>query len=705
MMWMRLARCTAGMLAVAIITAPSQADVLFDPPTHLQNIPDVWGVTAMASAADGSVWMLGRTPAQLLRFETGTVVPVASVPAEIALGGQHLRELDDGTLCLVRDRGVWIFDTAGAVLAHWILPWDCVAAPDRDGEVFAVRDLLDWDIVVPDSLVVFGPAGEMRRSFALPPRQPGSVALAADGLVWILDRSHHGGAQIYSSEGALVREIALHLDWWGSWEDPRFQATPSGTMILLHPDGEYVRTFGPEGVLLCEWFYDEPENDWDGGSPRFAAEDGQGRMVAYPPYGNFDRIATFAPLGPGALVVPDADDVPYVVDGVSYTGSQRFLWTSGTTHMLSTPMSTPISPVTYRDFVSWGGVATPEYEFTVPPAGRGFRLNLQTYHWIETSTDGDASVTPSQWAPQGQPLTLTAQPDSGHAIVKWGHPDSTGWQPFDVLEPEWTHVIEQPETWQAFVALAGMTFTISASPDDPWVTTAPPAMGPRQLWLWAVNLDHGLSALEADAAGSLVQFPFVPEGGVLNVLPGPDLLCAIPGCPVGPDVNLRLGSWWVIDHGGDFCLQPSAASDVMGAAHCPSLAPQVLPIGVVGFSSIGAPCLAGTMEPPNLDPNDTPEIAGGSPAALALAVRGNPFRAATALEASLPAAGSARLRLFDVTGRLVRTLWSGPLPAGIHAFAWDGRTDGGSPVPAGIYFARLDAPGGRPSAKLVRIAP
>ncbi len=700
-MSMRLGRCTAGTLAVAIITAPSQADVLFDRPTHLQNIPDVWGVSAMASASDGSVWMLGRTPPQLLRYESGTVVPVASVPTEIALGGEHLRELDDGTLCLVRSGTIWTFDVAGTVLNHWTLPLGFAAAPARDGEIFAVLDFLDWPVDPPDSVHVFGPAGDLRRSFALPPRYPWTISVAPDGLLWIIERTRQ--VRIYSPEGSLIREFPF--DMWGDDWLPRFQPTPSGAMILLVAANQRARVFGAEGVPLADWIYDDPDNNWDGGSPQFAAEDGQGRLIIQPRYGDFARIAVFGPLGPGALVVPGTDDVPYAVDGVSYLGPQRFLWPAGTTHTFSAPLSTPVSPVTYRDFVSWGGVTTPEYEFTVPPAGRGFRLNLQTYHWIETSTDGDASVTPSQWAPQGRPFTLTAQPDSGHAVVKWGHPDSTGWQPFDVLEPEWTHVIEHPEAWHAFVALAGMTFTISASPDDPWVNTAPPTGGPRQLWLWAVNLDHGLSALEADAAGSLPQFAFAPEGGVLNLAEGPNLFCAIPGCPVGPDANLRLGSWWVIDDGGDFCLRPSAANDVMAAAHCPSEAPEPLPIGVVGFSSIGAPCLAGTMEPPNTDPNDAPEIAGGSPAALALAVRGNPFRAATSLDVSLPAAGPARLRLFDVSGRLVRTLWSGALPAGARTFAWDGRTDGGSAAPAGIYFARLDAPGGRRAAKLVRIAP
>jgi flagellar hook assembly protein FlgD len=51
--------------------------------------------------------------------------------------------------------------------------------------------------------------------------------------------------------------------------------------------------------------------------------------------------------------------------------------------------------------------------------------------------------------------------------------------------------------------------------------------------------------------------------------------------------------------------------------------------------------------------------------------------------------GPVTLRIYDVTGRRVRILDDGLLPPGQFTRTWDGRDDGGRPLPAGVYFARL----------------
>ena len=51
----------------------------------------------------------------------------------------------------------------------------------------------------------------------------------------------------------------------------------------------------------------------------------------------------------------------------------------------------------------------------------------------------------------------------------------------------------------------------------------------------------------------------------------------------------------------------------------------------------------------------------------------------------------ARIRVFDVAGRVVRSLLDATLPAGEHARVWDGRSDHGTIVAAGIYLVRLEA--------------
>ncbi len=69
----------------------------------------------------------------------------------------------------------------------------------------------------------------------------------------------------------------------------------------------------------------------------------------------------------------------------------------------------------------------------------------------------------------------------------------------------------------------------------------------------------------------------------------------------------------------------------------------------------------------------------------------------------LPEAARASLQVYDVGGRLVRTLLDGPVSAGSHMASWDGLTEAGTPAPAGIYYCRLSAADRSTSARLVLV--
>jgi hypothetical protein len=53
--------------------------------------------------------------------------------------------------------------------------------------------------------------------------------------------------------------------------------------------------------------------------------------------------------------------------------------------------------------------------------------------------------------------------------------------------------------------------------------------------------------------------------------------------------------------------------------------------------------------------------------------------------------GWVRLQVQDITGRVVRTLVSGQVPAGRYAAFWDGLDQYGRPTGSGVYFCRLQA--------------
>jgi len=71
----------------------------------------------------------------------------------------------------------------------------------------------------------------------------------------------------------------------------------------------------------------------------------------------------------------------------------------------------------------------------------------------------------------------------------------------------------------------------------------------------------------------------------------------------------------------------------------------------------------------------------------------NPFNPATTVRFSLERAGLTAVRVFDVDGRLVRTLTSDVLPAGEHEVIWRGDDELGCPVGSGVYFYRLESDG------------
>ncbi|MBM3316914.1 MAG: T9SS type A sorting domain-containing protein [Candidatus Eisenbacteria bacterium] len=71
--------------------------------------------------------------------------------------------------------------------------------------------------------------------------------------------------------------------------------------------------------------------------------------------------------------------------------------------------------------------------------------------------------------------------------------------------------------------------------------------------------------------------------------------------------------------------------------------------------------------------------------------RVNPTPGPAEIRFQVPAAVQAQLQLYDVTGRLVRTLLDGRVPAGPQAVAWDGGNEAGRPVGSGVYFLRLRA--------------
>ena len=105
---------------------------------------------------------------------------------------------------------------------------------------------------------------------------------------------------------------------------------------------------------------------------------------------------------------------------------------------------------------------------------------------------------------------------------------------------------------------------------------------------------------------------------------------------------------------------------------------------------------AGQAEPPvSVDPRGT--------AALALRVRPNPSRGESSIALTLPQAQHVRIEVMDASGRLVREVASAWLPAGDHAYAWNGSDASGRRASAGVYWVTVTSGSERVSTRTLRL--
>ncbi|MCH7761721.1 T9SS type A sorting domain-containing protein [candidate division TA06 bacterium] len=83
----------------------------------------------------------------------------------------------------------------------------------------------------------------------------------------------------------------------------------------------------------------------------------------------------------------------------------------------------------------------------------------------------------------------------------------------------------------------------------------------------------------------------------------------------------------------------------------------------------------------------------------------NPFSAAgerpTIIGYALPQSTQMTLKIYDVTGKTVKTLVEGKQDKGFNRVRWDGRNENGKKVPTGVYFYKLKAGGLTETRKII----
>lgn len=131
--------------------------------------------------------------------------------------------------------------------------------------------------------------------------------------------------------------------------------------------------------------------------------------------------------------------------------------------------------------------------------------------------------------------------------------------------------------------------------------------------------------------------------------------------------------------------------------------PAQLFVSVLRFDSVDGGGLLAQFPSGNADQNvDAAEFipielavatSASAPVPTRLAVRPNPFNPRTRIDFELPRDGRARLDLFDLRGRHLRTVYDATSPSGATSVVFDGRDGRGVELASGTYALRLSLDG------------
>lgn len=200
------------------------------------------------------------------------------------------------------------------------------------------------------------------------------------------------------------------------------------------------------------------------------------------------------------------------------------------------------------------------------------------------------------------------------------------------------------------------------------------------------NASEGVARIRVDAAQDWggVQFSIDATGAPVRITgmrldpgTGPDATLESAVDASGVAHGILFGTGPLPRPAATFTIAVSLARSGSGSGNRPRL------VDLKAGTSSGAAAAAWSQSP-TLD-LDNPRVA----APALMKARPNPFTAQTEIAFVLPADARVTLSVYDVRGRLVRTLVNGTTPAGAHLVRWDGADGLGHAARSGIYFAKL----------------
>ena len=313
------------------------------------------------------------------------------------------------------------------------------------------------------------------------------------------------------------------------------------------------------------------------------------------------------------------------------------------------------------------------------------------------------------------PFLLVGQPLGEAVRLLWNRPCYKPVGPWRLTQP-WAASEQSPLFFDAEVNPCDLHLLADLNGDGAVELVGIPE---RNLYFdfYAGFTYHGLSLWRVDASGGVKRHDLL---GPEVLVPAPYEARTIASDLTGDglldlavvDVNPATGSALVVLVG-----QHDGVPVVEGRYPLPGIGDEVLAgdvngdgatdLVVLGRSAEGGPGGAFVFINQN---QSTPMTAVASemettPTVFALGANyPNPFNPATTIPFAVPVeAGNVDLTIYNVLGQPVRQVWAGPLAAGEHRLAWDGRDAQGQSVAAGVYLYRLQVGEQTRLSKMVKL--
>ena len=395
----------------------------------------------------------------------------------------------------------------------------------------------------------------------------------------------------------------------------------------------------------------------------------------------------------------------FTVDGTTYTTAQTFSWLSGSSHTIAT--SSPQSGATGTQYVfsSWSDAGAMSHS-VAPTANATYTASFTTQHMLTMSAGAGGSVSPSSgFRNAGSVVSISATPSAGFGFGGW---TGSGSGSYSGANNPASVTMNGPITETA-AFVAPISVTVNASPAGRSFSVDGTTYTSQQTFQWTPGSSHTIATTSPQPGGTGTRHVWSAwsDGGAISHTVAPTSAATYTA-------SFATEHFLTMTAGPNGTVQPASGWFAAGAV-VPIEATADAGYAFDGWAGTGVGSYTGPDNPAGVTMSGPIEqVAGFSngqvgvddppPTALAFAApRPNPFRGAIRLTFDLPHDGPASLAIVDVSGRRVAELAGGRLPAGRHARIWKARDPRGTQVPAGIYFAVLEAGGRRITRRIVAL--